>query len=61
VLGLDQHDDLLIALGTFGRAPIAGLVIGARSDLDAGVAQDAADRLDPELLLVGLDVVDQDR
>ena len=61
VLGLDQRDDLLVTLSALGRAPVAGLVVSARSDLDARVGQDAADRLDSERLLVGLDVVDQDR
>jgi len=39
------------------RSGLAG-VIGARSDLGAGVGKDTADRLDTELLAVFVDVVD---
>jgi hypothetical protein len=43
-----------------GRGPAAfGRPVGARDDLQAVLAQDSADRLDPEMLPVGVDVADQ--
>jgi len=40
------------------RAPGFGGVVRRRGDLDSGLAQDPADRLDPVIGLVGVDVVD---
>ena len=61
VSGLDVDDQLGIADRACGQWPGLGGVVGARGDLDAGVLQDGADRLDPEPVAVLVDVVDQHR
>ena len=63
VVGLEQRRDPLIEGGIGDRAlrRRAGMVgvVGARGDLRAGLGEDGADRLDPELILVRVDVRDQ--
>ena len=41
--------------GRRGRCSVAGDVVGVRSNPDAVLAQHSADRLDPELVSVGVD------
>jgi hypothetical protein len=40
------------------RSAVAGLVVGARGDLDPVLGQHGANRRDPEPLAVGIDEVD---
>ena len=63
VVVLEQRHDPLIHRGVGdrpgrGRSCLGG-VVGARGDLRAGLGEGGADRLDPELLLVLVDVRDQ--
>lgn len=59
--GTEQLDDLGVAQRPLRRRPAAGVVVGGRGDLDAGLGQDGADRLDPELLAVLFDELVQNR
>jgi hypothetical protein len=63
VVRLEDRRDPLIE-GRIGDAAFRGWsgvvgVVGARGDLGAGLGEDGADRLDPELILVRVDVRDQ--
>ena len=64
VVGVDLPDHLQVLLiGDAARRGWPGLygVVGARGNLHPGLAQDGADRLDPEPRPVLVDVVDQHR
>lgn len=53
-----QLDQLLVTQRPCRGATLAGLVVGARSDLAAMLTQDLADRLDPEPVTMGVDEID---
>jgi hypothetical protein len=58
VHGADPLENDRVALRAGRRRAPLGRPVGARGDLQAVLAQDPADRLDPELFPVGVDVVD---
>ena len=51
----------LVAQAPGARRPATAGVVGARGDLDSGASEHLADRLDSELLLLGLDVLADQR
>jgi hypothetical protein len=58
---LDLDLQLLVGDRPWRGWPLLAGVVGARCDLDVGAGEGGADRLDSELVLVLIDVVDDQR